>query len=148
MFDRASIESAAYGWQVHDRVVPLLHPAGSHSVLHGDLGTEAASNDWVRTTLQIHLHPSGNSFQLVGSNQIFCVYLNNVSAHSRHTLHNALRAYQPYIGYADMTYSSQFKAYVSRTLVPAYLEDGRMILQSHPDDEPPAPSENMLGYHF
>jgi hypothetical protein len=148
LFDRASIESAAYGWQVHARVVPLLMPTGRHSVLHGDLGTDAAPDDWIRTALQIHLQPSGNPFQLVHSNQIFCVYLNNVSAHFRRTLHDSLKGYRPYIGYADTTYGSQFKAYLSHALVPAYLKHDRIILQRHPDDEPPPPRENMLGYRF
>ena len=57
-FDRASIESAAYGWQVHARILPLLNPASSHSILHGDLSGEAAPEDWIRTALQIHLEPS------------------------------------------------------------------------------------------
>src|SRR5262245_27811599 len=103
-FDRSSIDSAAYGWQVHARVLPLLSLTASHSVLHGDLGTAAASDDWVRTALQIHLQPSGNPFQLVDSHQIFCVYLNNVSAHSRQMLHDTLTGYRPYIGYADTTF--------------------------------------------
>jgi len=148
LFDRASIDSAAYGWQVHACVVPLLSPTGTHSVLHGDLGTEAASDDWVQTALQIHLQRSGNPFQLIASNQIFCVYLNNVSAHLRRTLHDNLKGYRPYIGYADTTYGSQFKAYLSQTLVPAYLKHGLIILQRHPDDEPPPLGENILGYRF
>jgi hypothetical protein len=45
LFDRTSIESAAYGWQIHERIIPLLRPTGSHSVLHGDLGTETAAAD-------------------------------------------------------------------------------------------------------
>jgi hypothetical protein len=85
---------------------------------------------------------------LVDSNQIFCVYLNNVSTHLRHTLHDTLKYYRPYIGYADTTYASQFKAYLSQTLVPAYLKYGRIVPQSHPDDEPPPANENMLGYQF
>lgn len=148
LFDRASIDSAAYGWQVHAHILPLLNPASSHSILHGDLSGEAAPDDWVRTALQIHLQPSGNAFLLVDSNQIFCVYLNNVSTHLRRTLHDTLKHYRPYIGYADTTYASQFKAYLSQTLVPAYLKHGRIVLQSHPDDEPPPKSENMLGYPF
>jgi hypothetical protein len=149
VFDRTSIQSAAYGWQIHERIIPLLRPTGSHSVLHGDLGTEtAAADDWVRTALQFHLQPSGNSFHLVESNQIFCVYLNNVSVHFRRTLHDNLTGYRPYIGYADTTYGSQFKAYLSQTLVPAYLKHDRIILQRHPDDEPPPPGDNMCGYPF
>ena len=128
LFDRMSIESAAYGWQIHERIIPLLRPIGSHSVLHGDLGTEtAAADEWVLTALQFHLQPSGNPFQLVESNQIFCVYLNNVSARFRRTLHDSLRGYRPYIGHADTTYGSQFKAYLSETLVPAYLKHDRII---------------------
>ncbi len=147
-FDRASIDSAAYGWQVHPRLLSLLRPTSRHSVLHGDLGTDTAPDDWVRTALQIHLQPSGNPFHLVDSRQIFCVYLNNVSAHFRQTLHDSLTRYRPYIGYADTTCGSQFKAYLSHRLVPAYLKHDRIILQRHPDDEPPPPGENMLGYRF
>ena len=148
LFDRAGVESAAYGWQVHARVLPLLNPTSNHSILHGDLNDEAAPDNWILTALQIHLQPSGNPFRLVDGNQIFCVYLNNVSAHLRRTLHDTLKDYRPYIGYTDTTYASQFKAYLSQTLVPAYLKHGRIILQSHPDDEPPPENENMLGYEF
>ena len=128
LFDRASVESAAYGWQIHARVLPLLNPTSNHSILHGDLNDEAAPDNWIGTALQIHLQPSGNPFRLVGGNQIFCVYLNNVSPHLRRTLHDTLKDYRPYIGYADTTYASQFKAYLSQTLVPAYLKHGRIIL--------------------
>jgi len=147
-FDRASIESTAYGWQIPPRVVSLLSPTSSHSVLHGDLGTDAASNDWVQMALRIHLQPSGNPFQLIDCHQIFCVYFNNISAHLRRTLHDNLTGYRPYIGYADTTYVSQFKAYLSHTLVPAYIKHGGIILQRHPDDEPPPAGENMFGYRF
>ena len=30
-FDTTSIDSGWYGWEVHSRILPLLHPSGSHS---------------------------------------------------------------------------------------------------------------------
>jgi hypothetical protein len=90
-FDRASIESAAYGWQVHARILPLLNLASSHSTLHGDLSGETAPHDWIRTALEIHLESSGNPFSMVSSNQIYCAYLNNVSPHFRRRPHDTLK---------------------------------------------------------
>jgi hypothetical protein len=145
-FDQASIDSAAYGWHVHAAIIPLLNRASSHSILHGDLA--AADREWIRTALEIHLEPSGNPFSIVSSNQIFCVYLNNVSSNLRRMLHEALKRYRPYIGLADTTYASQFKAYLSRTLVAAYVKHGAVVLQRHPDCDSPLPSENAWGYPF
>jgi hypothetical protein len=52
------------------------------------------------------------------------------------------------MGYADTTFGSQFKAYLSHTVVSAYLKHDRIILQRHLDDEPPPSGENTLGYRF
>ncbi len=147
-FDRASIESGAYGWHVHANLIPLLTPDSSHSVLHGDLTAEAMDPEWIRAALEIHLKPSGNPFSLVDANQIYCVYLNNVSKHLLQTLHDRLKGYGPYIGYADTTYASQFKEYLSHTLVPAYVKWGRTVLQADPDADAPSSNENLLGYPF
>ena len=68
---KAAGVSAAYGWQVHARVLPLLNPASNHSILHGDLNDEALPDNWISTALQIHLRPSGHPFRLVGGNQLF-----------------------------------------------------------------------------
>jgi len=37
---------------------------------------------------------------------------------------------------------------LSQTLVPAYLKHGRIVLQGHPDADPPPANENILGYPF
>ena len=58
-FDRTRIDAAAYGWQVHPRIIPLLNPGSSHSVFHGDLIAEAADSGWIRAAFEIHLEPSG-----------------------------------------------------------------------------------------
>lgn len=148
LFDSASIESGWYGRDVHSHILPLLNAPSSHSARHGDLLGEPRHQDWIRAVLNIHLRPSGNAFSMVTSNQIFCVYLNNVSPQLQRELHDGLMPYRAYIGYADMTYTSQFKTYLSRTLASGYLKHGRTIIQPHPDDVPPAADENTLGYPF
>jgi hypothetical protein len=101
-----------------------------------------------RHALQLHLVPSGNDFTFYTSSQIYCVYVNSVSAALRDSLNSQLKAYSPYIGYADMTYGSPFKTYLSRTLGSGYVKHASLVIQGHPDDVPPEENENTLGHQF
>ena len=147
-FDSCLAESGAYGLHVHRRLIPLLDRRSSHSTCLGDLVGGPGQQAWILGLLDIHLEPSGNPLALRTSNQVYCVYINNVTGRFRETLHQTLRSYPPYLGYADMTLTSHLKTYLSMTLIPGYLQHKGVIIQGHPDEVPAEKDENERGYPF
>jgi hypothetical protein len=148
LFDTTKIDEGWYGLPIQQRLLPLLAPKSSHSILLGDLLGSNEQQPWIRSQFATHLQPSGNTFQFKPGTQFYCVYINNCSADMVRTLHNGFRAYTPYVGYADVTYSSMFKTYLSTCLVNGYIKHRSIIIQQHEDDLPDETNQNTLGYPF
>jgi hypothetical protein len=148
LFDTTKINEGWYGLPVQQRLLPLLAPTSSHSILLGDLLGSNEQQPWIRSQLATHLQSSGEPFQFRYSTQFYCVYINNCSADMVRTFNEGLRAFTPYVGYADVTYSSRFKTYLSYCLVNGYIKHRRIIIQQHEDDLPDDTNQNTRGYPF
>ena len=148
LFDTTKMDEAWYGLPIQQRLLPLLAPAGSHSILLGDLLGSNAQQPWIRSQLATHLQPNGSPFQFQHSTQFFCVYINNCSPSKVQTLNEGFRTFKPYIGYADVTYTSEFKTYLSLGLTSGYIKHQSTVIQQHEDDLPDDANQNTLGYPF
>lgn len=148
LFDTLRIDEAWYGLPVQQHLLPLLTPTGAHSILLGDLLGSNEQQPWIRSQLITHLQPSGSPFQFRHSTQFYCVYINNCSADMVRILNEGFRSFTPYIGYADVTYSSMFKTYLSLGLANGYIKHRGTIIQPHEDDLPDDANQNTLGYPF
>lgn len=147
VFDTFAIKSDWYGQDVFERVIPLLDKMGNHSILVGDYldrpGHEhalfAAFEQSVRLRHSVEFrHPT----------QFYIVYLNNLTDAMFRRLDEGLANYKAYVGFADMTYASAFKFYLSTMLVNLGIKHGSIFIQGHEPDRPDGEDVNMCGYPF
>lgn len=143
VFDSGKIESAWYGYEVASRLIPLLPRTLSCAILDGDL--ILADQDLAFELLGKHLI-CHRSVDVRHSNQLFCVYINNLSQQAFTQVAMSLRGYEAYVGHVDTTVTSQMKDWLSMTLVQAYLKSGSVILNGHEDDVDDSHDSNMQGW--
>lgn len=126
VFDPAKIDSFAYGPTAMDAVLKSLSSKGKHSVLAGDL---------------IYWDSPGFAFDLLRNNCIwtdslpatffepFFIYVNNLTKQKFEKLKSDLISESFCLGYADLTYHSDFKEYISSSLTnPFVLTDNKVIV--------------------
>lgn len=147
VFDTTAIKSSWYGFDVLKQIIPLFDRKGNHSVLVGDYldrpGHEERQVEAFKTAIRfrrdvVFRHPT----------QFYIVYINNLSDAMVQRFDEGLRDYLAYVGIADMTYTSDFKIYLSTMLVNVFIKHGSIILQGHEPDRAPNEDVNMSGYPF
>jgi hypothetical protein len=145
IFEIGSIESSSYGPEMHNSVLPLLNKKESHSVLAGDLsGDQGRLAYW----LALHMQPARPYQMAPAGTQLFCIYITNCSESAIQRYLDALAGFPAFIGVCDMTFGSEFRAYVADRVSPRYVQHHRFALQRKGDDEPLVASQNALGYDF
>ncbi len=145
LFDTARIQSGSYGSAVADVVLPLLPPTLSCSIQLGDLILERDLQDRGIELLNDYaelIHP----VELVNTNQIYCIYLNNLSKKMAADITEGLRDYEGFVGHVEASTASPMKDWLSITLVDGYLKHGRAMLNGHEDDAPNTEDRNMKGW--
>jgi hypothetical protein len=147
VFDATQIEEPWYGYQVFRRIIPLFDKHANHSVLVGDyLDRPDEANQLYEAFAQaVHLH---KEVVYRHPTQFFVVYINHLSEAMMESFDSGLRSFAPYVGFADVTYISMFKIYLSTALVDCCIKHGTTILQGHEPDRPAADDVNMSGYPF
>lgn len=147
VFDTTSIESSWYGWDVFERIIPLLDKDSNHSILVGDYLDRPGQIDklfdafeesvQLRRSVDFH-HPT----------QFYIVYLNNLTEAMVARFDEGLKDYKAYVGFADTTYASRFKIYISTMLVNLGIKHGSIFIQGHEPDREDSEDVNMCGYPF
>ncbi|NHQ60239.1 hypothetical protein G9409_06470 [Chlorobium sp. BLA1] len=147
VFDTTAIESSWYGLDVFERIIPQLDKRSNHSILVGDYLDRpgeieklfSAFEESVRLRRNVEFrHPS----------QFYIVYLNNLTDAMVRRFDEGLAGYEAYVGFADTTYASAFKLYLSTMLVNLGIKHGHIFIQGHEPDRPDADDLNMCGYPF
>lgn len=142
LFDTRVMDSW-YGHQAASRVVPLLGRRGNHSILAGDLlhGTPASIKaavsevgGWLR------------EFELVMANQLYCIYLSNLSSGDFVRIVKSLSEFRPLVGYFNGTTSSVARDIVSSSLVHCYVKVGPVFIGGHEPDLGMVGSSNLHGW--
>lgn len=145
-FDSTIVGNNWYGYQIFKRLIPLLPKDATFSVLVGDLLSRADQEDLYKTfSKEVKLT---RNVTWRHSTQFFVVYINNLSDRMAVDLVEGLLDYEPFIGFADMTYSSRMKLYLSTMLVHCFLKHKNIILQEHESDRPNTEDVNMSSYPF
>ncbi len=147
VFDTTSIKSSWYGLDVFEHIIPLLESDSNHSILVGDYSGEnyqieklfAAFEEAVQLRRNvIFQHPT----------QFYIVYINNLTDAMVRRFDEGLADYEAYVGFADMTYASVFKLYLSTMLVNLGIKHGSIFIQGHEPDRSEDEDVNMCGYPF
>lgn len=143
LFDTLRIESSWYGYAVAERLVPLLPRKLLCSIHSGDLLID--NQDLGFKLLEEHVIAHRPS-ELSHTSQVYCIYLNNLSERMVKDITSGLTAYEPFIGYVDVSTTSQMKDWLSTTLVDTYLKARTVVLNGHEDDVPNTEDYNMAGW--
>lgn len=114
-----------------DCVLGLLPPDLRCSVLRGDL--LATDQDWAFEVLQAHL-VGHRPVEIRNTSQIYAIYLNNVSAAMFTSIAEGAQTCSSYVGFADCTFGSPMKDWLSTTLSSTYLKVGKTFVNGHEDD--------------
>jgi hypothetical protein len=147
VFDTRAIASNWYGLDVFERLIPLFDKTSNHSILVGDYldrsGQEAALLHAMQQAVHLirdveYHHPT----------QFYIVYINNLTDAMIETFHTGLKQYPGYVGFADTTYSSNFKIFLSTMLVNLGIKHGRIVIQGHEPDRDKNEDVNTCGYPF
>jgi len=145
-FDSTVVGDNWYGFKIFEKLIPLFTQDSIFSVLVGDLLSGADQDDLYKTfSEQVKLV---REVIWRHSTQFFVVYINNLTDKMAVDLVEGLLDYEPFVGFADMTYSSRMKLYLSTMLVHSFVKHKRIILQEHEPDRPNSEDINMSGYPF
>lgn len=147
IFDTMQIEDSWYGYQVFERIIPLLDPRTKNSILVGDY---IGSNSQQETLYEAFCEAvcPVRRIDYRHSSQFYVVYINNLTDTAFQKLADGLIDYEPYVGCANTTYHSFFKTLLSMKLVNLCVKAGRKIIQGHEDDRDDADNVNMSGMPF
>lgn len=147
VFDTLEIEESWYGLAVFERLIPLLDKRSNHSILVGDYLDRTGQADQQFQAFKTAVKLS-RSIDYKHPTQFYIVYINNLTDGMIRAFDEGLASYEGYVGYADATYASQFKFYLSTMLVNLGIKYGKVIIQGHEADRPDSDDVNMCGYPF
>jgi hypothetical protein len=136
-----------YGLPVHDAILGILHKKSSRSILSGDYIGENEVQDLLYELFDEFVTLVRN-VTYRHSSQFYVVYLNNLTDNMFDTAVAGLAKMNGFVGYADMTYASRLKWYLSTILPNTYLQHRNIIIGPHEDDRPDSDNINLSGYPF
>ena len=84
--------------------------------------------------------------ELTYTNQIYCIYLNNLTPAMAEEITEGLKSFDALAGHIDTSHSSRMRDWLSVTLVDGYLKHGEVALNGHEDDVPNSEDRNMKGW--
>ena len=143
LFDTARIDDGWYGLPVAEALIPLLPRGLSCSLQLGDLIIEDQGLGY--ELLKKHIVPH-RSIELVNTNQIYCIYLNNLTPKMAEDITRGLQSYEGFCGHVNTATSSPMKDWLSITLVDGYLKHRGVVLNGHEDDVPDSEDLNLKGW--
>jgi hypothetical protein len=91
---------------------------------------------------------SNAEVEYLHSSQFYFVYFNNITDTAIASLHTGLSKYKPYVGFADTTFSSPLKTYISTILVNIGIKHRNFIIMGHEDDVDNNENINMSAYPY
>lgn len=152
IIDSSQIGETDYGYYVFEKLIPFLDKESTYSILCGDYidflyKYQSDSQIWLRSEMNdvlIRCHES----QYIHSSQYYLIYINRLSKGQRLKMIEGLYPYTWFTGFADVTYSSHFKSYISNILVPVCIKSKNKIVMSHPSDCVDEENINMRGFSF
>jgi hypothetical protein len=147
VFDASRIENGWYGLEIFQKVIPLLDPKTKNSILTGDYIGDDEKQDILFEAFQEAIYPF-RPINYLHSSQFFIVYVNNLTDTAFQRLADGLGEFHGYVGFANTTYSSPFKTFLSTMLVNLCVKSAKTIIQEHEDDRGNDENVNMSGFPF
>jgi hypothetical protein len=145
VFDSQRIDNNRKGFPIYEALIPLFFKQSNHSILAGDY---IGDNDRQGALYEAFCDSVEPVREVVWrhSNQFFIVYINNLTKNMIKTFHEGLIGFEAYVGFADMTFASRFKIYLSTMLVNDCIKHRNIVLMGHEDDRDNKEDVNMRSY--
>ena len=144
VFDTSRIQEPWYGFPIYRALIPLFDIRSNHSILAGDYIGRDSVQDLLYESFCEGIHLT-RKVEWHHSTQFFIVYVNNLTEKMSCTLRKGLTQFEPYIGFADMTFASRFKLHLSTMLVNSCLKSKDVVLMAD-DDADNSRDVNVKGY--
>jgi hypothetical protein len=151
VFNHTQFDTGMYGRDVVHRLLPLLRPNSSHSLLFGDWLHGEQSDRQFGKWLE-------GSPGAVGSVDVdlaheryspyYFAYLNNLTDADAVRLGQGFKAHPAYIGTLDLDFDSPVKTYLSTCLIRDFIKHRKIIIKGHEDDRDPAEDYNLSFFDF
>lgn len=151
IIDSGQIQKADYGGYIFKRLLPLLDKKSTYSILCGDY-IDISHNareyqDSLKNALEeVMSRLNVSDFQYSG--QYYLVYFNRLSKTQRTKIIEGLKEFPWFTGYADLTYGSLFKTYISNILCHLCIKCQGQIIASHPSDYLDEENQNLSCYPY
>lgn len=111
VFDWSMTESSWYGKEVIEIMLPMFDRRSTHSILCGDWIYTGEHNASFCDDLKFNLIRSSKRYKGQCDNLYF-VYINNLSDSMVNTFDDELSSYSAYLGYLDLRFMSAIKAFL------------------------------------
>ena len=138
VIDTMQMDVSDYGYAVFEKLIPLLDHNSTYSILCGDYIDYLApycndSQQLLHSALNdvlIRCHPSDYGH----SHQYYLIYCNRLTGNQRLKIVEGLYPHPWFTGFADVTYNSQFKTYISTILFPLCIKNKTKIIMPYPSN--------------
>lgn len=138
IFDSLQIEDTCYGCVVLDKIMPSILEIEKVAVFYGDMiGPQSREGQKKLKKILLKKINGRKDLNYKNSNQLFIVFLNNMTEHRLHKIENAINALRYYIGYLDLTFQTQLKDVISASISQQFLIYKNIVIipSSEDDDE-------------
>lgn len=132
VFDSLKTESDIYGVKIMSKLLSIFDKQSCNSILVGDLIGPRNAHNAIKESF-FHFLVKEKQINYVSNDLFFIVYINNLSNLAIDNIREALKEYQPYVGYLDLTYSNPFKHYLSTILIRHFIKDKDQIIAQDED---------------
>lgn len=152
VFDSNQIQHSDYGAYVFEKLLPLLDKESTYSILAGDyIDSIDRQCDNSQVLLRYALKDvlfRCNTSDYIHSSQYYLIYINRLTGSQRSKIVEGFYSCPWFTGFADLTYNSAFKTYISTILVPVCIKSKKQVIVSHPSDFKDEENMNMRGFPF
>lgn len=152
IFDSNQIALDDYGHYIFEKLIPLLDKKSTYSVLCGDYidficKYQSNSQRMLYSVMKDVLTRCNNS-KFIHSSQYFLIYINRLTKNQRSKIIEEFSQYSWFTGFADVTYRSHFKSYISNILVHNFIKNKEKVIVAHPSDYKDEENIDMYGFPF
>ena len=143
-FDSSQINDDWYGPPIVNKIISAFDKKTVNSFRAGDYIGDNANQPLLKQIIGEHIDLSTINYR--HSDQIFLVYINNVSDKMKYEIETQLKGSDGFIGIIDVSFSSLFKDYISTILVGDFIKYKDIIIGKHEDGEDN--DDNYFFYDF
>lgn len=142
IFDSRLIEESWYARPIFHALLPALNKESTYSILGGDILARKLPPHVSAAILfenLVQVHPT----TFVSPDQYYVIYINNLSNAQHEEIIAALSTKAFFVGYADMTFSSDLKLLLACSLVHIGIKYRNIFLLPHEEDRDDAEDVNI-----